>query len=113
MPVGYQKIPLHFVFDVKMDFTRKMQLVAGGHKTEALKTLTYSSIMSRDSMHIAFLLAALNDVDILSADIGNAYLNAPTREKVYAIASPEFGWRQGQSVIIKRVLHGIKSSRAA
>ena len=85
MPVGYQKIPLHFVFDVKMDFTRKMQLVAGGHKTEALKTLTYSSIMSRDSMHIAFLLAALNDVDILSADIGNAYLNAPTREKVYAI----------------------------
>ena len=40
-------------------------------------------------------------------------MNAPTREKVYAIASPEFGWRQGQSVIIKRVLHGIKSSRAA
>jgi len=37
-------------------------------------TLTYSSVISRDSVLIAFLLAALNDINILSCDIGNAYL---------------------------------------
>ena len=31
-------------------------------------------------------ISALNDLDILAADIGNAYLNADTREKVYFIA---------------------------
>jgi hypothetical protein len=40
-PVGYQKIPCHMVFDIKMeDFKRKDQIVAGGHKTEAPATIT-------------------------------------------------------------------------
>jgi hypothetical protein len=29
---------------------------------------------------------ALNDLKVLVADIGNAYLNAPNRERIYAIA---------------------------
>ncbi|MFN9980146.1 MAG: hypothetical protein ACK53Y_09545, partial [bacterium] len=33
VPLGYKKITLHMVFDVKMDFTRKAWLVAGGHLT--------------------------------------------------------------------------------
>jgi len=40
---------------------------------------------------MAFMLAALNDVDILACDIGNAYLNAKPRENVYTTAGPEFG----------------------
>jgi hypothetical protein len=32
-PVGYQQIPCHVVFDVKIDFTRKARFVAGGHVT--------------------------------------------------------------------------------
>jgi hypothetical protein len=31
---------------------------------------------------VAFLLATLNDLNILAADIQNAYLNAPTTKKV-------------------------------
>ncbi len=49
-PIGYQKIPLHFVFDVKMDFTWKARLVAGGHMTDTPASLTYSSVVSRDSV---------------------------------------------------------------
>jgi hypothetical protein len=60
-----------------------------------------------------FLIAALNDLNILAADIGNAYLNATTREKVYAIAGKEFGSRAGEPVIIVRALYGLKSSGAA
>jgi hypothetical protein len=59
------------------------------------------------------MIAALNDLNILAADIGNAYLNAKTREKVYAIAGPEFGSKEGQTIIIRRALYGLKSSGAA
>jgi len=48
-PIGYQKIPCHMVFDIKMeDFRRKARLVAGGHKTDAPATITYASVVSRE-----------------------------------------------------------------
>ena len=52
LPVGYQKIKCHFVFDIKMgeNFRRKARLVANGNETEAPPTLTYSSVVSRDSV---------------------------------------------------------------
>ena len=43
--------------------------------------MTYSSVVSRDSVRIGFLLAALNDLELVAADIGNAYLQATTKEK--------------------------------
>ncbi|MGH3054668.1 MAG: reverse transcriptase domain-containing protein, partial [Gaiellaceae bacterium] len=113
VPVGYKWIPCHMVFDIKMDFTRKARLVAGGHVTDPPTSHTYSSVVSRDSIRIALLVAALNDLDILAADIGNAYLNATTKEKVYTTAGREFGSRQGQSVLIVRALYGLKTSGAA
>jgi hypothetical protein len=48
--IGFQEIGCHIVFDIKMDFTRKARFVAGGHTTTAPSSLTYSSIMSRDSV---------------------------------------------------------------
>ncbi len=113
-PIGYKQIPCHIIFDVKMDFTRKARFVAGGHKTDPPSSLTYSSVVSRDSVRIAFLLAALNDLDIMAADIGNAYINADAREQVYFIAGDEFGVsRKGQIVLIVKALYGLKSSGAA
>jgi hypothetical protein len=102
IPHGYKKISLHMVFDIKMDFTRKARLVAGGHLTDVPASMTYSSIISHESVRIMFLIAALNDLKVLGADIGNAYLNAPNREKVYAVAGKEFGSRAGENVIIVR-----------
>jgi hypothetical protein len=32
-PFGYQEIPCHIIFDIKMDFTQKARFVAGGHVT--------------------------------------------------------------------------------
>ncbi len=73
---GFQEIKCHIVFDVKMDFTRKARFVAGGHTTKPPNSLTYSSGVSRESVKIAFLIAALNGLDLMSCNIGNAYLNA-------------------------------------
>ena len=89
--VGFQEIKRHMIFDVKMDLTRKARFVAGSHLTEPPASITYSSVVSRDSVRIAFLLAALNDLDIMACDIGNPYLNGPCREKVLFVAGPEFG----------------------
>lgn len=50
VPIGSQFIKCHIIFDVKLDFTRKAQLVAGGHKMSTPASLTYSSGVSRDSM---------------------------------------------------------------
>ena len=113
VPIGYQFITCHMIFDVKMDFTRKARFVAGGHMTEPPASLTYSSVVSQESVRIALTVAALNDLDVLAADVGNAYLNADCREKIWCIAGPEFGSNQGKKVIIVRALYGLKSSGAA
>lgn len=112
--VGFQEIKCHMIFDIKMEnFTRKARFVAGGHTTETPVSATYSSVVSRDSVRIAFLVAALNGLDICTADVGNAYLNAECREKIYTIAGPEFGSDQGKVMIIRKALYGLKSSGAA
>ena len=60
--------------------------------TEAPASITYSRVVSHDSVRIAFLIAALNDIKIVACDVGNAYLNAaPCRKKVWFVAGPEFG----------------------
>ena len=111
--LGFQEIRCHWIFDVKMDLTRRARFVAGGHTTDTPASLTYSSVVSRDSVRIAFLYAALNDLDILACDIGNAYLNAPCREKIWFVAGPEFGAKVGLPVKIIRALYGLKSSGAS
>jgi hypothetical protein len=97
---GFQEIGCHIVFDIKMDFTRKAWFVAGGHTTEAPSSITYSSVVSRDSIHLAFLIAALNDINIMSCDLENAYLNAPCREKIWFEGGIECGEDQGKVCVI-------------
>jgi hypothetical protein len=60
---------------------QKVWLDANGNKTEApparsYSYSTYSSAVLRDSVGIALLVAALNDLKLLSCNIQNAYLSA-------------------------------------
>jgi hypothetical protein len=111
--IGYQEIKCHIIFDVKMDFTRKARFVASGHMTQPASSITYSSVVSRDSVRIAFLLATLNGLKILACDIGNAYLNAPCREKIWFRAGRECGEDMGKVMIITRALYGLRTSGAS
>ena len=115
IPPGYQQIRCHMIFDIKMgeNFRRKARMVAGGHTTETPASITYSSVVSRDSVRIALLIAALNDLRILACDIQNAYLTAKCREKIWTIAGPEFGSEAGSIMLVTRALYGLKSSGAA
>jgi Reverse transcriptase (RNA-dependent DNA polymerase) len=111
--IGYQEIKCHVIFDVKMDFTRKARFVAGGHLTDTPGSITYSSVVSRDSIRIAFLVAGLNDLDVLAGDVTNAYLNAPCRERIWFEGQIETGEDQGKVLMLTRALYGLKSSGAA
>ena len=70
------------VFDVKMeDFRCKARLVVGCHMTKALATITYASIVSRETVRIALMIATLNDLEVKSGNILNTYIQAPVTEK--------------------------------
>jgi len=101
VPPGFTEIKCHLEFDVTMDLTRKARrFVAGGHMTDPPKDSTYSSVVTRESARIALTLAALNKLDVLTCDIQNIYLNAPTKEKVWCRAGDEFGSYSGRPVLI-------------
>ena len=102
------------IFDGKMEnFRQKAQLVAGGHKTKAPPTVTYASVVSRETVRLALTIAALNDLEVKFGDVLNAYITAPITEKVWTILGPEFGPDAGKSVLIVRALYGMKSAGAA
>ena len=71
---GHEHINVQMIFGINMDgeFTRKARFVANGHTTAPPSSITYSSVVSRESVMIAFLLESLNDLDIFECDIGNA-----------------------------------------
>jgi hypothetical protein len=115
LPPGFQRIKCHMKFDIKMgeNFRRKARLVANGNETEAPAALTYSSVVSRDSVRIALTIASLNQLEILACDIQNAYLTAECREKIYVMAGPEFGSEEGKVMIVRKALYGLRTSGAA
>jgi hypothetical protein len=95
------------------NITRKAQFVAIGHTTTAPSSLTYSSVVSRDSIRLVFLVAALNNIDIMSCDLENAYRNAPCREKICFEGGIECGKDHGKVCVVVRSLYGLKSAGEA
>ena len=84
--------------------------MAGGHLTETPIDSVYSSVVSLRAIRLLTFLAELNDMEVWCTDIGNAYLESHTKEKVYIIAGPEFGNRAGHVLIINKALYGLKLS---
>eukprot|EP00804_Cyclotella_cryptica_P005997 CCRYP_000237-RA/>CCRYP_000237-RA protein AED:0.44 eAED:0.44 QI:0/-1/0/1/-1/1/1/0/111 len=100
-PPDHQFIRCHMIFDVKMeDFRCKARLVAGGYATKDPATLTYDSVVSRETVRIALLLAVLNDVDIWAVDVLNAYITSPCREEIWTTLGKEFGDDCGKKAIV-------------
>ena len=105
---GRVYLECYMIFDVKMDFTRKARFVANGSRTPDLEN-TYAGVVSRETVRIAFVYAALNELDVIAGDIQNAYLTAPSSEKYWTICGPEFGPElQGSKALIVRALYGTK-----
>ena len=90
---------------VKHDEKFKARLVADGH-------LTKEPVVSLRSLRMVVFLSQLNDFEIWGADVGNAYLEAYTDQKLCIIVGPEFKELQGHLLIMIKTLHGTRSGGA-
>ena len=93
-------------------FRRKACMVAGVHMTEAPSPLTYSSVVSRDSVRIELTIYDFSGLKMLACDIQNGLLTAKCRKKCYTRAGPEFGSDQGKLMLITLALYGLRTSIA-
>ena len=59
------------------------------------------------------MIAALNDLEVKSGNILNAYVQAPVTEKVWTTLGPEFGKDARKTAAIVRAIYGLKSAGAA
>ncbi len=113
---GYQFTSLRMIFDVKSNLRRKARLVIGGHRIDASSHWSNASVMEARSVKLLLLLAERHGLEVVSADIKNAYLNAETKEKVCCIAGPEFqlhGFcKTGTIITVVKALYGLASSAA-
>ena len=65
------------------------------------------------SVRIALTLAALNELEVKTSDIQNAYLTAPCSEKVNTTLGTKSGENKGKTTVIVRALYGLASSGAS
>ena len=63
-------------------------------------SITFLSVVSRDSVQLAFLNAGLSDLDVLAGDESNAYLNAKCRKKIWFEGGIETGEDKGKVLIV-------------
>ena len=107
-PKGDHRIKVHLVLAVKFDGRHKARLVADGHLTpEPIENIC---VVSLRNLRLVKFLGKLNNLELWGADIGNAYLEAFTDEKLYIVAGPEFQELEGYILIFLKALYGLKSS---
>jgi hypothetical protein len=98
------------ISDVKHDGRHKTQLVAGGYLTDPNTESVYSGVVSLRGIRSIVFLAELNKFQLWRADVGNAYLESTTKEKVYIVGGPEFRSLEGHSLVIDCAQYGLRAS---
>ena len=98
------------VFACKHDGCHKARLVADGRLTPDQVDSIYSGVVSTRSLRLTIFLSKSNNMRVWGADIGNAYLEATTNQKLYIVTGPEFEELQGHILVIHKALYGLKSS---
>ena len=72
----------------------------------------YSGVVSIRNLRLAMFLAELNNLELWGADVGNAYLQPLTREKLYIVGGPDFEELQGHVLVMYKALYGTRSGGA-
>ena len=70
--------------------------------TETPGTIMCASIMSRETIRIVLMIAALNNLEVKSGDIFNVYIQASVTGKVQTALDPEFGKDSRKIAVIVR-----------
>ena len=80
------------IFGVKVDLRRKYRLVIGLHIVDSSGHEVYASTMNSVSSKILMIIAAANNLEVITIDIGNAYLNSKTQKRFIPVQAPSLSW---------------------
>ena len=86
--------------------------MADGHLTKEPNETVYSGVVSWRNLRLAMFFAELNNLQLWGADVGNAYLQTLTKEKLYNVGGPEFEELQGHVFVMHKALYGTRSGGA-
>ena len=101
---GYKPIPYHFVFDAKYDERKKSRLVAGGHKApEVPENDIYSGVVSIETIRVAFVLAAMNNLNVFAADVSTAFYMKKQKRKFMLLLEKNLGKIKGKECLLIKV----------
>ena len=109
-PSDYQYAPLHMVYDVKICGRKKARFVCNGSRVDPKGLSTRATVVKGVSVRLLDIIADHLDLSVLTGDIGNAFIQAHTKEKVWTSCGPEFGDRMGSKAVIIRALYGLTTS---
>ena len=100
------------VFDIKMkDFRGKAGHLADMCMTQPPAAITYVSAISNETVYIALMIHALNDLLLKAADMLK-HLMTPVMEKLQTTLGPNFYEEEGKASIIF-ITHGMKIAGAS
>lgn len=109
-PSDFQYCRLHFVYEVKSDLRHKARLVCNGSQVDPRGLSTRATVVKTVSVRLLDLIASSQGLQVLTGDIGNAFIQAHTKEKIYTRCGSEFGEHAGAIAIIVRALYGLTTS---
>ena len=68
----------------------------------------HAGVVTHEAKRLGMFLAVHNNLQVMAADIGKAYLHAKTRKALYTILGEEFG-KLGGILVFDKGLHGLRS----
>ena len=106
-PTDYQYARLHFVYDIKSDLRYKARLVCNGNQVDPRGLSTRATVVKTISVRLLDLIASAQGLKVLCGDIGNAFIQATTNEKIYTRLGHEFGNKRYCIALIVKALYGL------
>ena len=107
---GYQYCRLILVYDIKPDLQYKDRLVCDGSRVDPKGLPTRATVVKGLSVRLLDLVADAQSLKVLCGDIGNAFIQAHTKENIFTRCGAEFGPRANSIAIIVRALYGLTTS---
>lgn len=107
----YQYAPLRLIFDVKQEnLRRKARLVAGGHVVNSNMYESYSSVIQTRTIRLLQTISVNQGLKMITGDVSNAFVQAPTCEKIWTRAGKEFGEKENCVILLDKALYGLSTS---
>ena len=106
----YHYVRLHLLYNDKPDLTPKARLVCDGSQVDPRDLSTRATLVKGISVRLLYIIADSQNLKALTGDIGNAFIQAHTKEKIYTRCGPEFGDREHSIAVIVRALYDLTTS---